>query len=349
MNDGDDLTTVAVEQLMANDDVLVETMARRSMSLCPNPQAALRLLTASLQTLAILAQKQSQWAEAATLRRALLRLDPAEVTALGNVGDMSARRGDWVGALRWYRRALAVKPTHAAGWSALGVIATLVGREDLALAAHQRSIALAPDRSAGYAVLGETLGVPQFAAAAAAAFDRALMIDPGTNVAHWELIKLKHRFVALSPPAEAMDPPVHPLATVLRHAAEARWDAASAMCPPAHSADSRYLSSLLGRIGRAGASILRADAPTGGGPKDSGPKDSRTDDSSAAVALFQRFVEPSAADDPVMLLDLFAIDLALRPALRPRTARLALPDTTLCCVDTRQPCLGLIALKNCLA
>ncbi|MDR3516432.1 MAG: DUF5672 family protein [Azospirillaceae bacterium] len=344
MSDSVDLSALAAQQVAAGDDAIVESVLRRCLSVCPDHSAVLPVLAASLRTLATMTQQRERWVEATVLWRALARIDPGEAAALGALGDLSARTGDFSSGVRWYCRALTVDSDHPTGWSTLGTVAAASAAERLAFAAHRNAIVLAPDRGAGYASLGATLSASR-PAAAEIAFKRAETIDPpvrlrrGTGV----LVKMDRRALTLAPPRQsgalAIDPPAHPLAASLALAADQQWDAALAACPDSYDTDSRYLSWLLRRL-------------TGGAKSDDACLHDIIDDDqdgggATPVTLFHKQVAGIAAGDAVALLDLFAVDLALRPALRQRARPVDLPDTTLCCIDASHPGLALIALKNC--
>ena len=86
-----------------------------------------------------------------------------------------------------YRQILAVQPQHADALHLLGVIAHQVGRHEHAVDLISQAIALAPENAAAHSNLGAALKKQGHPDEAVAAYRRALQLDPGSAKTHYDL------------------------------------------------------------------------------------------------------------------------------------------------------------------
>ena len=87
----------------------------------------------------------------------VLRIDPTNVAAFGNLGIIAAQQGDLAGAERLFRREITLKPNYPAGHNNLGSVLQQQGRLTEAIAAHRHALKLNPNYAEAYLALGNAL------------------------------------------------------------------------------------------------------------------------------------------------------------------------------------------------
>lgn len=84
-------------------------------------------------------------AEAESVLRQALELDPRSARARSKLGIALARQGRYEEAIEAFRRAVEFDPLYAPAYSNLGVVYQELGRLDEALAAYRKAIEVDPD------------------------------------------------------------------------------------------------------------------------------------------------------------------------------------------------------------
>ena len=93
---------------------------------------------------------EQEWLEA-------LRLGPANVATLNNLGVLRTRQKRYAEAIEFLQKAMAIKPTYAVAYISLGITYAEMGEREQAEAAYRRAIALAPLSSEAHSRLGKLL------------------------------------------------------------------------------------------------------------------------------------------------------------------------------------------------
>ncbi len=103
------------------------------------------------------AHRRGSVADAKRLYASVLRIDPTNAAAFGNLGIIAAQQGDLAGAERLFRREIELRPDDAAGYNNLGSVLQQQGRPADAIAAHRQAIKLKPKYPEAYFALGNAL------------------------------------------------------------------------------------------------------------------------------------------------------------------------------------------------
>ena len=106
---------------------------------------------------ALAAHRRGSIADAKRLYASVLRIDPTNAAAFGNLGIIAAQQGDLAGAERLFRQEIALKPNYPAGHNNLGSVLQQQGRLTEAIAAHNHAIKLNPNYAEAYLALGNAL------------------------------------------------------------------------------------------------------------------------------------------------------------------------------------------------
>src|SRR3981081_2776432 len=88
--------------------------------------------------------------DAKRLYASVLRVDPTNAAAFGNLGIIAAQEGDLASAERLFRQEIKVRPDDPAGYNNLGSVLQLQARSADAVAAHRPAIKLKPKYSGAY-------------------------------------------------------------------------------------------------------------------------------------------------------------------------------------------------------
>ena len=143
------------------------------------PETPTRELTlGEAVALAILLQKNEQFAEAGELYRRVLEAAPEHPQALHYAGVLAHQQGRNDEAIALMRRSLAVLPDQADCQSNLGIVLQADGNLVAAIAAYRSAIAIDPRHANAHSNLGVLLRATGRAAEAEAAYRRAIQLDP---------------------------------------------------------------------------------------------------------------------------------------------------------------------------
>src|ERR1700737_5581893 len=93
---------------------------------------------------ALAAQRRGAIGDAKRLYASVLRIDPTNAAAFGNLGIIAAQQGDLAAAERLFRQEIKLRPEHPAGYNNLGTALQQQARLADAIAAHRQAIQLKP-------------------------------------------------------------------------------------------------------------------------------------------------------------------------------------------------------------
>jgi predicted TPR repeat methyltransferase len=128
--------------------------------------------------LAILLQKQEDFAAAEIVYREIRRVDPANAKALHYSGVLAHQLGRSADGIELIQRSLAVAPDCADWHNNLGIALQEAARLEEAIEAYRRAIALDPSHARAHSNLGVLLRATGKPAEAEAAYRRAIELDP---------------------------------------------------------------------------------------------------------------------------------------------------------------------------
>ena len=137
-----------------------------------------RIDTGEAIVVALLLQKNEQFAEAETLYRAIFEIAPDNPDALHYAGVLAHQQGRSEEGVALIERSLALVANRADCYSNLGIIFQAQGKLDDAIAAYQRAISLNPDHANAHSNLGVLLRATGKPAEAEAAYRTAIRLDP---------------------------------------------------------------------------------------------------------------------------------------------------------------------------
>jgi protein O-GlcNAc transferase len=103
---------------------------------------------------ALAAQRSGRIADAKRLYSAVLRINPTNAAAHGNLAIIAAQQGDLVGAERLIRREIELRPNYPASHNNLGSVLQQQGRLVDAVVAHRQAIKLNPNYAEAFLALG---------------------------------------------------------------------------------------------------------------------------------------------------------------------------------------------------
>ncbi len=106
---------------------------------------------------ALAAHRRGSIADARRLYAAVLKIDPTNAAAHGNLAIIAAQQGDLIGAERLIRREIELRPDYPASHNNLGSVLQQQGRLADAIAAHRHAIQLNPDYAEALLALGNAL------------------------------------------------------------------------------------------------------------------------------------------------------------------------------------------------
>jgi predicted TPR repeat methyltransferase len=137
--------------------------------------------------LAILLQKNEQFAEAHELYRRVLAAAPDHVDALHYAGVLAHQQGQSDEAVALIERSLALSPGRPDYFNNLGIVLQSSGQLEQAIAAYQRAIASDPNHANAHSNLGVLLRASGRPAEAEAAYRTAIRLQPDHVDAHTNL------------------------------------------------------------------------------------------------------------------------------------------------------------------
>ena len=106
---------------------------------------------------ALAAQRRGSIGDAKRLYASVLRIDPTNAAAFGNLGIIAAQQGDLAAAERLFRHEIRLRPNYPAGYNNLGSVLQQQARLDDAIAAHRHAIKLNPNYAEAFLALGNAL------------------------------------------------------------------------------------------------------------------------------------------------------------------------------------------------
>jgi tetratricopeptide (TPR) repeat protein len=165
----------------------VERRADHGATAQPHAPAAASSLAAQIFVEAVDRHQGQQTAEAESLYRAILILDPRHAEASYNLGILLQTRGNFADAVIAYRHAIALRPDFAGAYSNLGTALQEVGCLDEAIEVYRQAIGLQPDFAMAHLNIGVALKEQGNFEAAVLAYRRALAIRPDYDLAHANL------------------------------------------------------------------------------------------------------------------------------------------------------------------
>ncbi len=155
---------------------------------------ALRLITQAIHHCAtkplyfynqgLVHQALHQWSEAERAYRTALSLNPDDLDALGNLGNVLREQGDLEAARAVYEQVVTMKPDHAEGHNNVGVVLKAQGKPEEAEAAWRRALALKPDNAEAHCNLGMVLFERDHIDEAIERFQTAVSVQPHYAKAH---------------------------------------------------------------------------------------------------------------------------------------------------------------------
>jgi len=106
---------------------------------------------------AMAAQRRGSLADAKRLYASVLRIDPTNAAAFGNLAIIAAQQGDLAGAERLLRKEIELRPDYPAGYNNLGSVLQQQARLADAVAVHRQAIKLNPNYAEAFLALGNAL------------------------------------------------------------------------------------------------------------------------------------------------------------------------------------------------
>jgi predicted TPR repeat methyltransferase len=144
------------------------------------PETPARELTVEeAVSIAILLQKNEQFAEAEAVYREIFGVAPDHPEALHFAGVLAYQQGRSEEAIALIEKSLALVPDRADCYSNLGIVLQAQGNLDSAIAAYRRAISLNPDHANALSNLGVLLRATGKPVEAEDAYRAAIRADPG--------------------------------------------------------------------------------------------------------------------------------------------------------------------------
>ena len=106
---------------------------------------------------ALAAQRRGAIGDAKRLYSSVLRIDPTNAAAHGNLAIIAAQQGDLVSAERLIRREIELRPNYPASHNNLGSVLQQQGRLMDAIVAHRQALEFNPNYAEAYLALGNAL------------------------------------------------------------------------------------------------------------------------------------------------------------------------------------------------
>lgn len=128
--------------------------------------------------LAILLQKNEQFAEAHEVYRRVLETDPRHPDALHFAGVLAHQQGSNVEAIALIEKSLTVVPDRPDCYNNLGIVFQSIGQLDRAIESYERAIALDANHANAYSNLGVLLRATGKPDEAEAAYRAAIRLNP---------------------------------------------------------------------------------------------------------------------------------------------------------------------------
>ncbi len=133
---------------------------------------------------ALAAQRRGSLSDAKRLYASVLKIDPANAAACGNLAIIAAQEGDVAEAERLFRRQIALKPDYPAGYNNLGLVLQQQNHLTEAIAAHRQAIKCNPTYAEAFLALGNALERQHDLDGAKQSYLSAVAIRPDYAEAH---------------------------------------------------------------------------------------------------------------------------------------------------------------------
>jgi protein O-GlcNAc transferase len=133
---------------------------------------------------ALAAQRRGSIEDAKRLYASILRIDPTNAAACGNLAIIAAQQGDLEAAERLFRLQIKLRPDYPAGYNNLGSVLQQQARLDDAIAAHRHAIRLKPNYAEAFLALGNALKQQSNLEEAIRSYRSAIAAKPGYAEAH---------------------------------------------------------------------------------------------------------------------------------------------------------------------
>lgn len=156
----------------------------RRLPQSPSPRPSFRLGIAQLLEEGENHYKAKRYEEALVVYDRIIQLDPLEVRAQGNKGNVLGRLGRYEEALVAYNGVLAIDPKHASIWNAKGDVLSKLKLYEEAVVAYTSALALNPKNALTWATKGDMLSKLRRYEDALVAYNQCLDID-SKNVLVW--------------------------------------------------------------------------------------------------------------------------------------------------------------------
>jgi protein O-GlcNAc transferase len=146
---------------------------------------------------ALAAQRSGAIAEAKRLYASVLRIDPTNAAAFGNLGIIAVQQGDLTSAERLFRQEIKLQPDDPIGHNHLGSVLQLQARGADAVAAHRQAINLKPNYAEAHFALGNALKQQGHIEEAMASYRSAIKARPDYPEVHNNigvLLQIQGRF-----------------------------------------------------------------------------------------------------------------------------------------------------------
>jgi protein O-GlcNAc transferase len=133
---------------------------------------------------ALAAQRRGSIVDAKRLYASVLRIDPTNAAAYGNLAIIAAQQGDFAVAEGLFRQQIKLRPDYPAGYNNLGSVLQQQARLDDAIAAHRHAIKLKPNYAEALLALGNALEQQGSLEEAITSYRSAIAAKPDYAEAH---------------------------------------------------------------------------------------------------------------------------------------------------------------------
>jgi predicted O-linked N-acetylglucosamine transferase (SPINDLY family) len=147
-------------------------------------EAVMRPTVGQLFEDALAAHRRGAIEDAQRLYASILKIDPANAAACGNLAIIAVQQGDLAGAERLFREEIRLRPNQAPGHNNLGLVLQQQGRLTEAIAAHRQALELNPGYAQAFFALGNALERQGDLDGARRCYLRAAAIRPDYPEAH---------------------------------------------------------------------------------------------------------------------------------------------------------------------
>ena len=133
---------------------------------------------------ALAAQRRGSIGDAKRLYASVLRIDPTNAAAYGNLAIIAAQQGEFAVAEGLFRQQIKLRPDYPAGYNNLGAVLQQQAKLDDAIAAHRHAIKLKPTYAEALLALGNALKQQGSLEEAITSYRSAIAAKPDYAEAH---------------------------------------------------------------------------------------------------------------------------------------------------------------------